>query len=446
MCDTVFVDGLSSRRGHAFFAKNSDREPDEAQCVELLSGRRPEAGSRVRTTYLTLPEVAATHRVLLCRPFWMWGAEMGVNEHGVAIGNEAVFTRAPAESPALLGMDLVRLGLERAASAEAALDVITSLLEEHGQGGAAGYRNRRFRYDSSFIIADAGSGWVLETAGRAWVAKRVHGVRAISNSLTLRDDWDRASPGLSARARDWGLAPGRGKLDFARTFAKPLLARAANAPGRRACLEGALAARSSEVELEDVLAALRSHGRLDRPDRATRALRATVCAHAGPLPTRASSQTTGSLVVELGAEALAWVTGTSAPCLSVFRPLWPAGDEALRTRTPSARFDPAVTWWRHEVMHRLALGQLTGTLARLGQERDAVERRFAMAAWAAGSEAARRESIRHADGEAREFAEVWTSRLAEAPARLPAMVRAYFRELDEATGLAAAVRDRADVY
>ena len=67
---------------------------------------------------------------------WMWGVEMGANEHGVVIGNEAVWTREPCDgrNKALLGMDLVRLGLERGNTAREALDVITTLLEEHGQG------------------------------------------------------------------------------------------------------------------------------------------------------------------------------------------------------------------------------------------------------------------------------------------------------------------------
>ena len=70
--------------------------------------------------------------MVLSKPAWMWGAEMGANEHGVAIGNEAVWNRLsdPVYDavPRLLGMDLLRLGLERGRTAYEALQVITTLL------------------------------------------------------------------------------------------------------------------------------------------------------------------------------------------------------------------------------------------------------------------------------------------------------------------------------
>lgn len=54
-------------------------------------------------------QVPSTHSVVLSKPVWMWGAEMGANDAGVVIGNEAVWTREPDDGPpALLGMDLVR--------------------------------------------------------------------------------------------------------------------------------------------------------------------------------------------------------------------------------------------------------------------------------------------------------------------------------------------------
>lgn len=47
--------------------------------------------------------------MVLSRPAWLWGAEMGANEHQVCIGNEAVWGKESADGEeALLGMDLVR--------------------------------------------------------------------------------------------------------------------------------------------------------------------------------------------------------------------------------------------------------------------------------------------------------------------------------------------------
>ena len=40
---------------------------------------------------MAVPDAGAVG-VLGSRPTWMWGLEHGVNEHGVAIGNEKVWT------------------------------------------------------------------------------------------------------------------------------------------------------------------------------------------------------------------------------------------------------------------------------------------------------------------------------------------------------------------
>ena len=188
MCDALC---LISPTG-LIFAKNSDRPPGEAQVFEAF-GPRP-AGGTVHTQYLEISDAGAA-RFIGSRPTWLWGVEHGVNEHGVAIGNEKIWTtgRPRDRAPALLGMDLVRLGLERAHTADEALAVMTALIETHGQGGS-GERDTVEPYDSSFLIADARGGWIVETCDRTWVAKPVGTGAAVSNRISLGQDWTQGSP------------------------------------------------------------------------------------------------------------------------------------------------------------------------------------------------------------------------------------------------------------
>ncbi|MBG0771886.1 MAG: C69 family dipeptidase [Anaerolineaceae bacterium] len=139
MCDTFVALKNATVDGSVIFGKNSDRDPNEAQELVLIPHAVHPEGSEVKCTYISIPQVRETNAVLLSKPFWIWGAEMGANEHGVVIGNEAVFTKVPYDKePGLIGMDFLRLALERAATADEALDVMIELLEKYGQGGNHG--------------------------------------------------------------------------------------------------------------------------------------------------------------------------------------------------------------------------------------------------------------------------------------------------------------------
>lgn len=185
MCDCLVALPPATGVGHAMFAKNSDRPPAEPQDVEWHPPRRDR--DLLRVTHLVIePFAGETFGCVLSRPRWCWGAEHGVNEAGVAIGNQAIYTTLDPRlaPPALIGMDLVRLGLERAATAAEAVEVMTALLEGYGQGGS-GHAGVERPYWSSFLVADARHAYVLETSGTTWAAEAVERSAAISNRTTI---------------------------------------------------------------------------------------------------------------------------------------------------------------------------------------------------------------------------------------------------------------------
>jgi dipeptidase len=341
MCDTL-VTVLPDR---VLFAKNSDRDSNEAQVLDWQPACEHPPGTPLRCTWITIPQARSTHAVLLSRPFWMWGAEIGANEHGVAIGNEAVFTRQPYAATGLTGMDLVRLGLERGSSAGQAVESMTQLLEVHGQGGGCGHENWNFTYHNSFIVADPREAFVLETAGRRWQAARVERAWSISNGLTL--------PGIAEES------------DLVKTRVSACRTRRART----------LAAAERAQGVADLIRALRDHGAGPEPDyRWWNGAMAAPCMHAGGL--LAASQTTASWVAELRPGAIRhWVTGTAAPCTGLFKPV--RVEERLDLGpAPTDRADERSLWWRHERLHRAVMRNPARLRPLFAGERDAVEARW----------------------------------------------------------------------
>lgn len=309
MCDTLCQIGASG----SLFAKSSDRPPGEPQVLTSMAERSD--GGRVSTQYIKFDDRGSTTGVL-SQPTWLWGAEHGVNRYGVAIGNEKIWTTTPApiEPIGLIGMDLVRLGLERGRSATEALEVMTELLERHGQAGIADEIDHE-AYFSSFLIVDPSGAWVLETSGEQWAAIEVATSASISNRVSLGTEWTRASDDLATG------------FDFD-TLRDPLVPTQI-ADGRLAATQAAL---RNEVPLSpsDAAAVLRDHGHgpwgpLDgsshRSDPPPASLGddfsgMTVCMHI-----EGYMATTSSLIAELkGDGPIRFWAAPGSPCVSPYLP------------------------------------------------------------------------------------------------------------------------------
>lgn len=377
MCDTFVALGKATKDGSVIFGKNSDREPNEAHEVVVIPAADHEQGSQVQCTYISLPQVEHTHAVLLAKPFWIWGAEMGMNEHGVTIGNEAIFTKVPYDTEGgLIGMDFLRLGLERAKTAWEALYTITELLELYGQSGNCGF-SHPFYYHNSFLIADTQDAWVLETAGKQWVAKKVTDFGSISNAATIGKEWDLSSDNLIPYAMDKGWCKNRAGFDFSKVYSDFLYTTMSDARARQKCTVGLLKESRGRLTVHGAFEVLRSHGLNPSGDRRIdRAVTgANVCMHAGAGPVR-GSQSTGSMVAHLTGELnTAWVTATSAPCTGIFKPVWIDTGHPLEEPSPTGTFDPRCIWWRHEELHRAVLKDYPNRIALFENDREALEAR-----------------------------------------------------------------------
>lgn len=318
MCDTLAFVG----KDFVLFGKNSDREVNEPQILLWQDRKIYKNSENLKCTYITIPQAKETYAILISKPVWMWGAEMGTNEFGVTIGNEAVFTKDKPNNIGLTGMDLVRLALERTSSAKQACDLIIQLIQTYGQGGNCGY-NKKIYYNNSFIIVDPYEGYVLETSGKKCTIEKIEGARAISNGLTIEPFATQNS-------------------DKIRSFFTRCLI-------RRKIIERSI---PENLTVSNIFKILRSH----YPNSSTPKYNLlyggmnSPCMHAGGL--LLNYQTTASWVSLLSRNNshYHWVTATSAPCTSIFKPVLvnkPLSNRYCKNGELMPDF-----WWRHERFQR----------------------------------------------------------------------------------------------
>jgi secernin len=325
MCDTFHLPSGEQR----YFGKNSDRNPKEVQVVRQIARRNPSDSAVVGGRRLCVPD--AGYAMVLSCPTWMEGAEMGVNEKGVAIGNEAVFSKFPAAPDGVLGMDFLKAALMAAGSAAEARDALIALTEGHEQGGNGALKGKLV-YDNSYLISGFDGAYILETAGKRWAWRELEGPAAISNAYSIQADYKRLDPasrksiapvnermacldeadaGRIADKESW-------KAYVEKGFKPRLMARLSAGDARRAAIEPALMAAADTGGRQAAFSILRAHG---LSDPATPGKGRNVCCHDRDLWGNAS---TASMLLERGTDPsrfVVWFTSASYPCSNLFKPI-----------------------------------------------------------------------------------------------------------------------------
>lgn len=330
MCDTFIALGNSTRDGSVIFGKNSDRPDSEVQLITYNPRTKYSKGEEVQCTYISIPQASETTAVILSQPWWMWGAEMGANEHSVVIGNEAVGTLESIRRTGLLGMDLLRLGLERGRTAKEALNVITDLLEQHGQGGGCAYNDPSWMYHNSFIIADTEEAYVLETADQWWIVEQVKNVRSISNGITIRGKGDLRRKGIVQHAMESGYCRDDKNFDFAATFSGSYISDTPSPYSRDGKSTIMLNENKGVLTPKLMMEFLREH-------------EAGICMHGG-------FESTGSQVSHLrkGKNSVHWFTGSTLPCVSSFKPYtFPIEGQEFLKPGPYSTINSDWFWSKH---------------------------------------------------------------------------------------------------
>ena len=351
-CDTIVVHANCSAYGENILVKNSDRPTGEPQPLCFYEGRDYVPGEMLQTTHLAIPQVEKTYSVVGSRPYWIWGFEMGYNEKGVVIGNEAEGSRMEPETEVgILGMDLLRLALERGATAREAIYVITGLLEQYGQKANANPLTER-TYENSFIIMDKNECWVLETAGREWAAKEIKNARGISNCYSIRQDADMLSENAEKIARDkrW-LAPDE-PFDFAKAYSGRLVGQPFGVPRFRRLNK--LLAQKDVHDFDSLKQILRDHfdGELIEPRFGeTSGTFMSICMH---MRDWAESETSASLLTRYDSDlGIIARYAPVQPCLSAYIPVYMVGKLPEKMQLAEKHYDENSLWWQVKLLSLL---------------------------------------------------------------------------------------------
>ena len=347
-CDTVVALSNATVDNQVIFGKNSDRPAVECQPLVLRERKSHFLDSMTNCQFIRLPEVRTTYRHIGSTPYWCWGDEHGFNEHQVVIGNEGLGSKYEFDSPKLIGMELVRLGLERASTAAEAVEVMTTLITKYGQGKFSNQANVR-TYDNGYIITDPHEAYILETAGHEWATKRIDSIAGISNVYSIENDWDCLSPTAieQAMANNWWMDKTK-QLNFAEAYSYQADRSVGSGAVRRRRSCTLLNQHLGNIDIPTAIAVLSDHGGDDSDETSfdTTLKQGGICVHHDQ--DGAGGNTAASLVAHLCADnsrlPIYWCSLYS-PCLGVFLPMFIEGELPSVLAVGSEKPLDESPWW-----------------------------------------------------------------------------------------------------
>lgn len=324
-CDTMVALPGATANGQTIFAKNSDRPANECQPLVMRPGRRHASGSVANCQFVDVEQAPVTYRHVGSRPWWCYGYEHGFNGHQVVIGNESLPSKlGHAPDARLIGMEVLRLALERARTAGEAVEVITGLVSRYGQGKFDNPEGVR-TYDNIYLVADPREAYVVEAVSFEWAVKRVNGFGSISNVGMLGADADRVSesaPGFAENVGLWDPADGS-PFTFIGAFGDT--GAAASGIARQCRSETLLGLRNGRIDVRTMMSVISDHSSGEYPDEPfVEDVEGDVslCVHRrGPNPASTAASVVADLCAD-GSRLPVYWCGMYSPCMTLFQPIF----------------------------------------------------------------------------------------------------------------------------
>ncbi|MHA1331541.1 MAG: hypothetical protein ACTSR2_10735, partial [Candidatus Hodarchaeales archaeon] len=195
-----------------------------------------------------------------------------------------------------------------------------------------------------------------------WIAEKVNKIRTISNTLTIESKFDKIHPELIDHAIKKGYCKSKKDFNFTKAFKAgyhqlkgKYLDWGSKGMKRHKLTTKLLLEKEGEIDPSFMMKVLRTHN--DKKNKAWNPSKGSfecICVHARPI--FVPSQTTSSMISHLLPEIQThWITGTAAPCTSLFKPVFVETGLFNIGPKPKDKYDSESLWWRHEYIHRSIL-------------------------------------------------------------------------------------------